>query len=125
MYMNTLVSNNNRLGSLFNLTAPLLNEMSEAFKADLYDPDYFLEEKDGYVFEVELPGFKKEQVSLSVDKDLLRIKAERERRGKKIHANESYVIPSGADSSKIKATLEEGVLTVSFKKTKGSSIKIS
>ena len=123
--MNTLVSNNNRLGSLFNLTVPLFNEMSEAFKADLYDPDYFLEEKDGYVFEVELPGFKKEQVSLSIDNDLLRVKAERERRGKKVHANESYVIPSGADSSKIKATLEEGVLTVSFKKTKGSSIKIS
>ena len=123
--MNTLVSNNNRSGSLFNLTIPLFNEMSEVFKADLYDPDYFLEEKDGYVFEVELPGFKKEQVSLSIDKNLLRITAERERRDKKVKANESYVIPSGADSSKIKAVLEDGILTVSFKKTKGSSIKIS
>jgi HSP20 family protein len=99
--------------------------MSEVFKADLYDPDYFLEEKDGYVFEVELPGFKKEQVSLSIEKNLLRITAERERRDKKVKANESYVIPSGADSSKIKAVLEDGILTVSFKKTKGSSIKIS
>ena len=91
------------------------------FRTDLSDCG------DGYRLEAELPGFKKEDISISLDGDLLTVSArqnaetEEERRGYIYRERRSGTFSrsfdiSGIDESGITAKYENGVLTLDLPK---------
>ena len=98
------------------------NEVS-AFRTDIT-------EKDGnYVLEAELPGFKKEDISIDLDKDCLTITASRNSETDEEDKERNYVRRerfygsysrsfnvSGIDTDQITASYNDGVLSVSMPK---------
>jgi len=86
------------------------------------------ETKDEYVFKVEVPGMKKEDVKVEVKDDNLWISGER-REEKEIKKDDyhrvesrigkfsrSFRLPSGIDQEKIKASMENGILELKVPK---------
>jgi HSP20 family protein len=83
-------------------------------------------EEDGqWRVEVELPGIKQEQIELTLEKNELKIVAERVApEGRKYHHQErtygkverQISLPETADPESIEAELRDGVLNLSFKK---------
>ena len=86
-------------------------------------------EKDGkYILEADLPGFKKEDISVDIDKDCLTITAEHKSEEKEENAD-SYIRRErfygsytrsfnvkGIDTEAITAAYNDGVLTLTMKK---------
>ena len=98
------------------------NEVS-AFRTDIT-------EKDGnYVLEAELPGFKKEDISIDLEKDCLTITAERKSESDEEDSERNYVRRerfygsysrsfnvSGIDTDNISAAYNDGILSISMPK---------
>jgi len=84
-------------------------------KLDLYNKDSFILDKMSgeYVSEIEVPGFSKEDLDITVKRDeigdLVTVKASNAKR----KAEASLWIPSAADASLLKASAENGLLTLS------------
>jgi HSP20 family protein len=87
------------------------------------------EEDNKIIVEQEVPGFKSEEIDVSVEGDVLHISAERrtpETKGTS-HLRErcytrvqrSVTLPSAVDESKVDARLEGGVLRLEMPKAKG------
>jgi HSP20 family protein len=90
-----------------------------------------LDEGDRYVVEAELPGAKKEEVSIEIGEDHLVVRAEQAE--EKEEKGEGYVrkergkvsfyrrvpLPDDADSSQATAKMENGLLTVAMPKLAG------
>jgi HSP20 family protein len=84
--------------------------------ADLEETD------DAYVVEVELPGVKKGDISISVEGRRLMVDAERKERPRNGvlrrrarptgHVHYEVVVPGDIDEDGISATLDDGVLTI-------------
>ena len=93
-----------------------------------------IREMDGNIeVEAEMPGFKREDIHVDVENDMLHIRAERkekEKKGKE-HLTERrfsrvdrfFRLPSGVDASKVSARLEDGVLFLSLPKVESASMK--
>ena len=78
-----------------------------------FDLDYEYEERDeDYNIELNLAGIDKKNIDVSVDGDILKVKAEQ---GNKNYFK-SYLVPSKADKSSILAKYENGMLYVTFTK---------
>jgi HSP20 family protein len=75
-----------------------------------YHATSFIDENGLLTLEVDLPGFKKEDVNLSVKERLLEIKAERKNR--KLCVERKYSLPKNVDTDKLHAKMEDGVLQV-------------
>jgi len=88
------------------------------------------EGKDAYYIELDLPGIKKEDVEISVDKNILTIKGKREVK-KEEEKNDyyriesmygtfarSFTLPEKVDSENIRATGENGVVEITIPKLK-------
>lgn len=98
------------------------NNNVSAFRTDIT-------EKDGkYVLEADLPGFKKEDISVDIDKDCLTITAEHKSEEKEENAD-SYIrreryygsytrsfSVKGIDTEAITAAYNDGVLTLTMPK---------
>lgn len=98
------------------------NNNVSAFRTDIT-------EKDGkYVLEADLPGFKKEDISVDIDKDCLTITAEHKSEEKEENAD-SYIRREryygsytrsfnvkGIDTESITAAYNDGVLTLTMPK---------
>ena len=80
-----------------------------------------------------IPGFRREDIHVDVENDMLHIRAERkekEKKGKE-HLTERrfsrvdrfFRLPSGVDASKVSARLEDGVLFLSLPKVESASMK--
>ena len=89
---------------------------SQAFtpRADLF------EDKENVFVRLELPGVKKEELKIELENRVLTISGER-RNGSKEEAesfafNSSFSVPDGVQSDRIKARLEDGILTVTLPK---------
>lgn len=98
------------------------------------------EDAEGLYFQVELPGIEQENVEISVENDNLILKGKRpkpELENKKYHRIERsygefqrmFNIPVNVDGEKVKASLKNGILTISLpkkeeKKPKKIQIKI-
>jgi HSP20 family protein len=91
------------------------------------------EEDNKLVVDAEMPGFKREEIDVSIDNGMLTIKAERkppETKGTK-HLSErrytrverSFTLPSDVDESKVNAKLSDGVLHIELPETKESKAK--
>lgn len=107
-----------------------LEEMSRSFWSDTelsaFRTD--IKKQDGnYVLEAELPGFKKEDISIDIDKDCLTISAERKseeneddkdkgfiRRERYYGAYSRSFNVKGIDTDNISASYNDGVLTLTM-----------
>lgn len=87
-----------------------------------------LEEKDGIRIHAELPGVKPEDVQISIENNVLSIsgtkqqqteeKTEQVRRFERTYGSfaRTFTLPATVDAANIKATYENGVLTVNLPK---------
>ncbi len=109
----------------------------ENFFNDFFDGAYttkmppvdVFETKDGYTVEAEVAGYAPEDIKLSVDKHMLTIKADTEKKeeekdGKKYMIRETYhnafsrsfTLPDDVDEANITAETKNGVLKVTLPK---------
>ena len=86
------------------------NECSYTPKADYYEVD------NGFMLEVELPGVKKEDLDIQVEKNIITVKATRNRKESKSTYERSFRPADDIDTENIKETLENGVLSLKKKK---------
>ena len=92
------------------------------------------EENDQLVIEAELPGFRKDQIDVSVEQNVLTIDANRAVKtdaapeSSKVHVHERratqlsrrFTVPSTYDTTKVDASLADGVLTLRLDKREES-----
>jgi HSP20 family protein len=109
----------------------LLEEMwgdTEATRG-MWAPAVDLKETDqAYILKADLPGMKKEDITVSVEEDVVTLKGERKHEEKKeeegYHRVErrygsfqrSFRIPGGVDTVKVAATYNDGVLELTLPK---------
>ena len=91
------------------------------------------ETESSYKFEIELPGFSDNEINVSVEKNVLKIKAEKEvlKKTEKPEEKEevkkllnervsgffrSFILPENSDTEKINAQYDKGVLYLSIEK---------
>ncbi len=76
----------------------------------------YYEIENGFMLEVELPGVKKENLEMQVEKNILTVKATRERKESKFTYERSFRLAEDIDTDNIKVSLENGVLSFTFAK---------
>lgn len=93
------------------------------------------ETKEGYVFKIELPGFKKEDIKVEFSGDTLTLSGERkqeeETKNENVHRLErsygmferSFTIPKNVDAKKIDASLKDGILLLTIPKVEEARTK--
>jgi len=93
------------------------------------------ETKDAYVFKVDLPGFKKEEINVEFTGDTLIMRGERkqeeETKNESCHRLErsyglferSFTIPKNIDPKKIEAELKDGILQLTIPKVEEAKTK--
>ena len=117
MYLHNTLSR-----GLLDFATPLFTEIEKTF-----DP-VFAEENGNYIFEVEMPGFSKDDVKIRLDQDgHLNLEGKTTRRGKEVKFGQAYEVPEKADLSTADASLRNGVFRLMFKrknKHKPKEIKI-
>ena len=94
-----------------------LNNASNAQGEYTYTPkaDYY-EVENGFMLEVELPGVKKEDLDIQIEKNIITVKATRTRQDSKFTYERSFRLADDIDTEKIKVSLENGVLAFSLAK---------
>ena len=99
---------------LLDFATPLFTDIERAFHEE---NSYFFEEDGDYVFEVEMPGFDKKDVSIKIDNTgHLNLQGKTNRRGKEVKFGKTYKIPEKADTSSVEAKLDKGILTITLKR---------
>ena len=93
------------------------------------------EDKDNLVVKAEIPGMKKEEIEISLHDDLLTLSGERKSEKKSdegdIHRSERFVgrfqrtltLHAPVDAEKVKATYQDGILTVTLPKAEAAKPK--
>jgi HSP20 family protein len=93
------------------------------------------ETKENYVFKVELPGFKKDDIKVEFSGETLTLRGERkqeeETKNENCHRLErsygmferSFTIPKNVDSKKIDASLKDGILVLTIPKEEEAKTK--
>lgn len=100
---------------------------ANAINGSIYTPkaDYY-EVEDGFKLEVELPGVKKENLDMQIEKNILTVKASRARQDEKFTYERSFRLAEDIDTDNIKATFEDGILSFTFtKKQQAAARKIT
>jgi HSP20 family protein len=103
------------------------------WQGEEFSPSTNLYEKDGsYHLTAELPGIKKDDVSITIDGNVLTVtgkkESEKEETGKNYYMKESrygsfsrsFRLPEEVDESKVDASLKDGVLKVSIPVKEGA-----
>ena len=93
------------------------NECSYTPKADYYEVD------NGFMLEVELPGVKKEDLDIQVEKNIITVKATRNRKESKFTYERSFRLADDIDTENIKVTLENGVLSFALSKKQAAAAR--
>jgi HSP20 family protein len=85
------------------------------------------EDKDNYYVDVDIPGVKKDEIKLNLNRNVLslstEIKEEKEGNYRRTSYSQSYSLPENIDQDKIKAELEDGVLKVTLPKAEEQKAK--
>ena len=93
------------------------------------------EDKDNVIVKAELPGMKKEDIEISLHEGFLNLsgerKSEQKQEGAETYRSERWFgrfhrtisLPCGVDADKIKATYNDGILTVSLPKAEEAKPK--
>jgi HSP20 family protein len=110
------------------------------FSDGLFDRDFspamdVVENDDGYLVSIDLPGVDKKDLEISVADNVLTIKGEKkdagERKDGKFYRKESWEgsfqrtlsLPHGVDAGKIDAKMRDGVLAISLPKSEEAKPK--
>ena len=114
---------------------PLRNALKEA-KRDHWIPDLEAQTDENNVYvKADLPGLKKEDISVSIDDNILTVKGERkfekEEKNKQYHITErSYgsferrlSLGTNVDAAKVKANYKDGVLDITIPKSEKTKAK--
>jgi len=119
---------------------PLANESPDFVTSAWVPPTDIFEEADGIRIQLELPGLKPEDVTLTLENSTLTIRGEKkqvaEEKTTKGHRYErsygaferSFSLPSTVDPDKVNARFEHGVLTIMIpkaEKAKPREIQVS
>ena len=103
-----------------------LQKMERASSVDYHPAVDILETENALVFRADLPGVKKEDLKIELEKDVLTLSGSRSRtetvEGENQWRNESHVgsfsrgfrLPKTVDASTIQAKLEDGILAISI-----------
>jgi len=135
----TLFKYNTRYNDPFAGLDDLLDHFSRGFRSTFADavsgrqiPVNLYEEEDAYEIRAELPGVRKEDVSLEMENAVLTIRAKREAKDGSENREISYArdITVGEDvnADKVKARMEDGMLSIHLPKQearKAKAIKVS
>jgi HSP20 family protein len=124
------------LGSYIRRLPRLTTETDDAAQS-AWTPTLDVSETDGeYLVRADLPAVKKDDVSVTVDNDVLTIAGERKfeqvETSEKIHRRESLrgmfsrslSLPDNVNRSDIRAESRDGVLTIHVPKTKSEQAKV-
>jgi len=76
---------------------------------------YPTKKEDYYQYEVDLPGVKKEDISIKVEKSLCTITARRKRKNETYNISRYFYLPKHVDKEGISATMVDGVLKLIVK----------
>ncbi len=94
-----------------------------------------IETKEAYLFKIELPGFKREDVAIEFNSDTLSIRGERKQEEDVKKGNchriersygsfqRSFSLPKNIDAKRIEATLNDGLLVLSVPKREEAQTK--
>ena len=88
----------------------------------------FEEKENNHFLELEVPGFSKKDLAITIDQDILRVKGKVKRNEKDHTVDRAFSIPKGVDTKGVSAKLENGLLTITLSKLsppKESVIKIT
>jgi len=109
----------NTLGrGLLNFATPLFEELERVPTSweEIFDPA-FVEEDGDYVFEVEMPGFSKEDIKIQLDQNgHLNLEGKTTRRGKEVKFGKTYEVPEKADLATADASLKNGIFRLTLKR---------
>ena len=120
-----------RLGRLFE--EPMGRSVAAARLSPAVD---VAEHDDGYVVTAEIPGASKEDVTVEAHDGVLTLRGEKrsEREGKKEQSrwversygsfSRSFTLPSNADTTRVNATFQDGVLTIEIPKAEEKKPKV-
>ncbi|HAF07197.1 TPA: heat-shock protein [candidate division WOR-3] len=110
--------------------------MLQPYYESNWTPSMDISETDKEFFvTVELPGLKKEDITLSIDNNVLTIegerKSEKEEKGKTFHRIErsygkfyrSVTLPKKVDEDNIKASFKDGLLNITIPKVEKEKVK--
>ena len=100
----------------------LMTERSNVGRTNILNKD------NEYIVQMSIPGFKKDDINVNVENDVLTISSEFENSNEEENDNfyrkefvkssfsRSFQIPEDVDAEKIDASMEDGILNVSFPK---------
>jgi len=94
----------------------LMRSIIEEFELPRYAKYRMKEDEHKHTLEVELPGVKKSDVSISIDDDRITIEYKKDGKDGQLHFSNRGL------SEEIEATLENGLLTVTFQKKKRKKV---
>lgn len=86
----------------------ILKTMSTEVKPSFKIPTGVFEKDTGYTIHMELPGIKRENIEVNVEKNVLTISAKKD----KMEAVKSVELTENIDSSHIECTLDLGILNI-------------
>nr|BFD61068.1 Hsp20/alpha crystallin family protein [Bdellovibrio sp. CKG001] len=90
----------------------------EAYERTLTPACEVSETQDHYLLSMDIPGYKKENVNIEVNGNLLTISGERKREEKVVSTfARRFTVPNSVDGEKIEAHHEDGVLSIYLPKT--------
>lgn len=126
----------NEIGRLFGSSLSKKGESGVETILESWSPAMdVIENKDSYVIKADLPGLTKDQIDVSIDKDVLTIKGEKKQEEKVEKENylrserfegiyyRSVSLPSNVDTSNIKAEYQNGTLQLTLPKKEESKPK--
>ena len=97
---------------------PIWKELEEEYQA-AFKGYASTKDEDGFTFEMAVPGLSKEDLAVKIVKGRLNIKSETESKWTK-EFDKTFILPEDSDAKKVKASVENGVLTVKIPLKKDS-----
>jgi len=107
--------------SIFNDSITFVDEVLDSFLGSYQASINCNEDDNSYKFDMELPGFSKQQVNISVKDKTLSISANNKKLKKQ--RSKEITIPSDSDIDNIQAKLENGILTITIGKLEQNNLK--
>jgi HSP20 family protein len=130
--------NNSRFPSLQSLFDDVFsNGRMQRDGESTYDFDVDLKEtEDAYIVKAEMPGIKKEDLSVNVENNILTIEfskqAEKNEKNENYHLQEmkwgkfsrAFSLPKNVDQGEVNAVLKDGILSLEIKKSAAAKRKL-
>jgi HSP20 family protein len=124
---NTLTNSffdDNLFNDIFSLSPTFFPRTANVGRVNIVEND------DNYTFQVIVPGFKKDDINVTLENDVLTISSEMEDTKEDVTDNmihkeyyktsfkRSFYVPDDVDKNKIDAKMENGILNITFDKIK-------